>query len=249
MPIEPFDAAARQPGEPAWTRWLVLAASYVFYPLRHPIQFLALALAVYLLFSALLGPGSGPGSPGGFAAVRQSADKALSSVSSFINEQILRKPKEVAAMPAKPAPTPAPLAASPSPSPTPSPSPPSATPSAAPAAASPPRTISPAPSANVSASPVPPSAAPSTPVDPWVAPALPPVQTPRREAKAAPPSRSATNCIPGRDNRYPGSCAPYEDSRSRAFDEIIPEVIRRKSRVAGPCVGGIGGCYWGGFHY
>ena len=43
--------------------------------------------------------------------------------------------------------------------------------------------------------------------------------------------------------------APSEDNRPRALEDIIPEGMRRSSRVAGPCIGGIGGCYWGGGRY
>jgi hypothetical protein len=164
----------------------------------------------------------------GVAAVRQRADKAMSSVSS-----ILRQPKETAAPPTSPAPIPSPPAAAPSP--------PSATPPAAPATASAPRAPAPAPSANESAPPAPPSAAP----------AGPPVSTPRRDARGEPPSKSAANCGTAREDRYSGSrrCAPVEDGRPRVFQNMIPEQLRRNSRMAGPCVGGIGGCYWGGGQY
>jgi hypothetical protein len=53
-------------------------------------------------------------------------------------------------------------------------------------------------------------------------------------------------------DRYPSSrsCAPVEEDRaSHALDEVIPEQMRRRSRIGGPCVAGIGGCYWGGIHY
>lgn len=38
-------------------------------------------------------------------------------------------------------------------------------------------------------------------------------------------------------------------ARSRAIDDFMPERLRRNSRSAGPCLGGIGGCYWGGVRY
>jgi hypothetical protein len=30
---------------------------------------------------------------------------------------------------------------------------------------------------------------------------------------------------------------------------VIPERIRRKSHMAGPCIHGVGGCAWGGRQY
>jgi hypothetical protein len=37
--------------------------------------------------------------------------------------------------------------------------------------------------------------------------------------------------------------------RPRTFEDIIPEGIRRHSRMAGACIGGVGGCSWGGGQY
>jgi hypothetical protein len=231
--------AASEPGEPAWLSALVLVADIVFFPLRHPIRFLAIALLAILLFYAVRGfvalSQQVSGYFDGVAAVRQRADKAMSSVSS-----ILRQPKEATAPPTPPAPIPSPPAAAPSP--------PSTTPSAAPATASAPPAPAPAPSANESAPPAPPAAAPAPPS---AAPAGPPVSTPCRDARGKPPSKSAANCGAAREDRYLWSrcCAPFEDDRPRAFQNMIPERIRRNSRVAGPCIGGIGGCYWGGGQY
>ncbi len=239
---EPLHQMASEPGTPAWLRALVFVASIVFFPLRHPIRFLAIALLATLLFYALRGfVPSGQQALGyfdGVAAVRHSVDKAMSSVSSFVNEHILRQSKEATATP--PAPIPSPPAAAPSP--------PSATPSAAPATAPAPPATAPAPSANAPAAPAPPSAAPAPPS---AAPAGPPVSTPRRDARGKPPSKSAANCGAAREDRYPWSrcCAPFEDDRPRAFEDIIPEGIRRHSRMAGPCSGGVGGCSWGGSQY
>jgi hypothetical protein len=177
-------------------------------------------------------------------------DQAISSVSSFIHEGILRQSKEATAPPTSPAPIPSPPAAAPSP--------PSATPSAAPAAAPAPPATAPAPSANAPAPLAPPSAAPAPPLE---APAGPPVSTPRRDVRGAPPSRSAANRGAAREDRDPLSRAPFEDDRPRIEDDrprtfediipegIIPEGIRRRSRTAGPCVGGVGGCAWGGGRY
>jgi hypothetical protein len=167
-------------------------------------------------------------------------DQAISSVSSFIHEGILRQSKEATAPPTSPAPIPSPPAAAPSP--------PSATPSAAPAAAPAPPATAPAPSSNAPAAPAPPSVAPAPPS---AAPAGPPVSTPRRDARGAPPSKSAANRGAAQEDRYPWSrcCAPFEDDRPRSFQDIIPEGIRRHSRMAGPCIRGVGGCYWGGGQY
>jgi hypothetical protein len=35
----------------------------------------------------------------------------------------------------------------------------------------------------------------------------------------------------------------------RALEDIMPARIRRNSRMAGPCIGGVGGCNWGGGQY
>jgi hypothetical protein len=243
MASEPLYEIASEPGEPAWMRALVVVASMVFFPLRHPARFLAIALVAILLFYALRGIVSlgqqVSGHFDGVAAVRHGADKAMSSVSSFVDEQILRRSKEATAPPTAPAAIPSAPAASPSP--------PSAAPSAAPATGSAPPATASAASANASAPPAPPSAAPAPASAP---PAGPPVPTPRRDARGEPPSRSAANHGAAREDRYPWfQRAPFEDNRPRAFEDIIPGGIRRHSRIAGPCIGGVGGCYWGGGQY
>jgi hypothetical protein len=241
MAREPLYEMASEPGPPAWLRALGFIASFVFFPLLHPIRFLAIALLAMLLFYGLRGcVPSGQQALGyfdGVAAVRDSVDKAMSSVSSFVNEYILRQSKEATA-PRPPAPIPSPPAAAPPPSPAPLAAP--ATVPASPAAA-------PAPSANAPGVPAPPSAAPAPPS---ATPAGPPVSTPRRDARGNPPSKSAANCGAAREDRYPWSrcCVPFEDDRPRieddrprvddrprSFQDIIPEGIRRHSRMAGPC--------------
>ena len=221
-----------------WMRALLRIGAFFLFPVRHPVRVLVIAFIAYLLSYVV-----GVVSPQGAAAMRQAADRAMSSVSSLVNEQILGRPSDTAAVPAAPRPTPSP-ATSPSSSLT------SVTPSAtpAPSAAPPlaPPVINPAPSANPSAPPSSPRAA-SPPAAPQpTAPASPPASPPRREARGAPPSRPAVNC-----DLYPSSrfCAQYEENRSHALDDVIPEQVRRRSRMGGPCVGGIGGCYWGGMHY
>ncbi len=238
---EPLQQMASGPGAPAWRRALGFFTRIVFFFLRRRILSLAIALLAILLSYALQGfVGLGQQVSGhfdGVAAVRHSVDKAMSSVSSFVNEQILRRSKEATAPPTAPAPIPSPPAASPLPS---------ATPSAAPTTTSAPPATALAPSANAPAPPAPPSAAPAS-----AAPAGQPVSTPRRDAKGDPPSKSAANRGAAREDRFPRSrcCAPFEDDRPRAFEDIIPEGIRRHSRMAGPCIGGVGGCYWGGGQY
>ena len=217
---EPLEQMAREPDAPAWRRALGVVTRAV---LRHRILSLAVALLAILLSYAL------PGfvSPGqqvakyvdGIASVRRSTDQALSSVSSFIHERILRQSREATAPPTPPAPIP---------------SPPAAAPSAAPPTASAPPATAPAPSA-------PPSAAP----------AGRPVSTPRRDARGDPPAKSAANCAAGREDHYPCSrrSTPFENDRPSAVEDVIPERIRRKSHIAGPCIHGVGGCAWGGRQY
>jgi len=238
---EPLRQMASEPGRPAWLRALAVVASIVFFPLLHPIRFLAIALLAMFLFYALRGfVPSGQQALGYF-------DGVAASVSSFVNEHILWRSKE--ATPTPPAPIPSPPAAAPSP--------PSPARSAAPATAPAPPATAPAPSANAPAPLAPPSAAPAPPS---AAPAGPLVSTPRRDARGEPPSksaadcgaaRSAADCGAAREDRYPWSrcCAPFEDDRPRTFEDIIPEGIRRHSRMAGPCIGGVGGCSWGGGQY
>jgi hypothetical protein len=271
---DPFYQMGSAPAPPAWLRALGLVARIVFFPLRRPMRFLAIALLAILLFYAFRGFVTLGQQVSGYfdrvAAVRHHADDAMSSVSSFVNERILRQSKEAPPTPPNPipsasAPAPSPPSATPSaatatatapptlPAPILSPSaaaqpPLSATPSAPTATAAAPVATAPAPSANESASPALPSAAPAPPS---VAPAGPPASMPRRDARGAPPSRSAANCgAPGEDrNSWSRRCAPPEDDRPRAFEGVMPEGIRRHSRVAAPCIGGIGGCYWGGDRY
>jgi hypothetical protein len=257
---EPFYEMASEPTAPAWLRALVLVARITFFPLRHPMRFLAIALLAVLLFYAFRGfVALGEQVSGyfeGVAAVRHHADDAMSSVSSFVNKQILRQSRE--APPTPPDSIPSASVASPSP--------PSATPSAAVAtAAAPPTSPAPIPSPSAATQPplsATPSAPPATgsaplappsaaPAPPSATPAGPPASTTRRDASGAPPLRSAANCgAPGED-RYSWSrrCAPLEDDRPRALEGVMPEGIRRHSRMAGPCIGGVGGCYWGGDRY
>jgi hypothetical protein len=248
---EPLHQTASEPSVPAWRSALALVRKIVLFPLRRRIRLYTIAFLALLLLYALRGfvaPGQQvSGNFDSIAAVRHSADQAISSVISFIHERILRQSKEATAPPTSPAPIPPPPAAASSP--------PSATPSAAPATAPAPPATAPAPSSNAPAAPAPPSAAPAPPS---AAPAGPPVSTPRRDARGAPPPKSAANRGAAREDRYPWPrcCPPFEDDRPRieddrprAFEDIIPEGIRRHSRMSGPCFGGVGGCSWGGSRY
>ena len=231
---EPLEQMASEPDAPAWRRALGVVTRAV---LRHRILSLAVALLAILLSYAL------PGfvSPGqqvakyvdGIAAARRSTDQALSSVSSFIHERILRQSGEATAPPTPPAPIP---------------SPPAAAPSATPPTASAPPATAPAPSAGASV-PLAPPAAPLAP--PSAAPADRPASTPRRDARGEPPAKSAANCATGREDRYPcaGPSTPFENDRPSAVEDVIPERLRRKSHAAGPCIHGVGGCAWGGRQY
>jgi hypothetical protein len=242
---EPPYQMVSEPGTPAWLRALGFVASIVFFPLLHPIRFLAIALIAILLFYGLRGfVAFGQQASGYFdrvAAVRQSADKAMSSVSSFVNEHVWRQSRDATADATAPPTPPASIPSPPAQPPSATPSPPSATPQAPPAAASAPPATAPAPPANRSVPPAPSSAAP----------AGPPVSTPSREARGKPPSKWAEDCEAAEEDccPEPRRGAPVADDPLRVLKKIIPEGAARNSRVAGPCIGGVGGCSWGGGQY
>jgi hypothetical protein len=247
---EPFyQIASPPPDAPAWLRALRGIGGIVAFPLRHPIRFLTLVLLATLLFYVWRGVVTVGQQVSGYfdgvAPVRRDAGTAMSSVESFIREHVLRQPTEAPST--SPAPIPSPSAVAPAPVSSPSAaasSPPSATPSAAPVVASAPPAVAPAPSA-----PVPPAPFSAARGPPSVAPAAPPTSTPRRDATVLPPSRSAANCgAPGANpDSWSRRCTPPEDGRSS--EDVMGEGLRRKSSMAGPCIGGVGGCYWGGGRY
>jgi hypothetical protein len=210
-----------EPGVPGWLWAVNFVARIVFFPLRHPIRFLTIALLAIVLFNVLRGSGTiGQQISGYFADVstaRQRMDSALSSASSILDKRILHPSQEAAAPPTPPTPIPSPPAAEPSPS-----TPPSS--SAATATTPAPSATAPAPS---------PSASPASP---WAVPAGPPASTPRLDARSVPPSNSAANDRP-------------RAARPRTIEDMIPDGSPRSSRMAGPCVRGVGGCYWGGGRY
>lgn len=90
----------------------------------------------------------------------------------------------------------------------------------------------PTPAAPTPANP-PPSAAPST---------GPAVTTTPGATTTAPPSTATSPSRPAAKDRR-------QAAQRRALEEWVPADIRRNSRVGGRCVGGIGGCYWGGGQY
>jgi hypothetical protein len=243
--IDPMRQMPSAPEGPSWPRVLLYATGVLLFPLLHPIRFLALALLAIFLFYALRGyVGFGQQTPtDGAGIVRYSAGKAMSSVGTFLYEQLWRRPTEVAP-PVPPAPIPSPTAAAAAP-PSPSPSPSAATPSPPPATAAAPPASVPAPAPSASSRLAPPSAAPTPPS---AIPAGPPVLTPRRSARGDPPP---VNRGAAPENRYsqPRCCAPFVEDRPRALEDVIPEGAARNSRVSGPCTGGVGGCSWGGGQY
>ena len=196
---------------PAWLTALAFVVNIIFFPVRHPLRFLAIALLAILLFNALRG----------FAGVAQQASRVyevMSSVRSFVNKRISWQPQEAAApaTPSAPIPSPTPAAAPSSPAPN---------PWAVPTTASAPPATTPVPSSNEAGPPAPSSAASTAP----------PASTPRLDARSAPSK-------PAADDR-PRTVRP------RALEDLMPQQIRRNSRSAGPCIGGAGGCYWGGGRY
>jgi hypothetical protein len=204
-----------EPAAPAWLRALNFGARIVFYPLRHPIRFLVIAVVAFMLFNtyrAFVGGGRQiSGYVADVSAARQRVDSVMSSISSFFENRFMRSSQEAASPQTSAAPTP---------SPSPTASSPTATPSTRPATA-------PTPSATESATAPPPAAAP----------AGPPASTPRLDARSGAPSKSAANDR-ARTVRPPPT-----------LENLLPEGSPRSSRIAGPCIGGVGGCYWGGRRY
>jgi hypothetical protein len=246
-----------EPGAPAWLRALAFVARIVFYPLQHPIRFLVIAVIVFMLVNTVRGfVGTGrqiSGYVADVSAARQHADAAMSSVSSFVEKRIMRPSQEATAPSTSPAPiqspspansqppaTPStgPAVTSAPPAPVPSPSPADSLPSSAPPTGTATASAPPAPAATAAA---PPAAAPSAneaapPTTPTSAPARPPASTPDVDARAFPAAKAAAN-------------DRSRLARMPAFADLMPENMHRNSRLAGPCMGGVGGCYWGGTRY
>jgi hypothetical protein len=100
-------------------------------------------------------------------------------------------------------------------------------------AAAPPAATAPTPPASTAPTPSPSPAAPPPSAAPSTGPAV----------KSVPPATTAP--APPR----PAAKDRRQAERTRTLEEIVPPEIRRNSRIGGRCIGGIGGCYWGGGHY
>jgi hypothetical protein len=251
LPREPLYQMPRDPAPSAWLAALAFVARIIFFPLLHPIRFLAIALLLIFLFYALRGfVGLGQGASGIFS---YGADRVVASLSSFVHDTILRRSSGTTdAPPRPPVPIPSPSVATAAPSPSPSPS-------AIPDNAQAPPATPPNPSAHASAPPAsappalaPPASLPHAPPSAFsaprsTAPAGPPVSTPRRTGRGEFPSRWAADCDPESDDHDPWSPRrELESNRARSLEDMVPEAAPRNSRVAGRCFGGVGGCYWGG---
>lgn len=101
----------------------------------------------------------------------------------------------------------------------------------------------PTPSASPSAGSTPPSPPPSATVAPSGIETTP--APPAPAAAANPPAASPPPSTPS----MPGANERPRTAQSRTYNDFMPDRIRRKSRYAGPCMGGVGGCYWGGGQY
>lgn len=101
------------------------------------------------------------------------------------------------------------------------------------------------------------AAAPPTPATPTPSPS--PANPPSSAAPSTGPAvtPAPVTPAPGATTTVPPSKPAAKDRRQAAqrrtlegpIDEWVPPEIRRRSRASGPCVGGIGGCYWGGGFY
>jgi hypothetical protein len=210
-----------EPAEPMWLHALAFAVRIIFFPVRHPLRFFTVALLVFVLFNAVRGFVNFSQQASGFVNLIAGARQLADRMTGVaVNKRSSQQPQEAAASPTPSSPIPAPAAAAPSPTPSPVPTAALARPDAM---SAPPATAL-APSANEAAPPSPPSAAASP---------VPSTLRPLLDAGGA-PSRSEAN----------------DRSRAvrRTFENLMPAGIRN-SRQAGPCVSGIGGCYWGGGRY
>jgi hypothetical protein len=74
-----------------------------------------------------------------------------------------------------------------------------------------------------------------------------PSPTPSAVPTAPPASASLPNAGEATSSNQAASDRPR--TVRRAFEDLMPTGLRRNSRLAGPCIGGAGGCYWGGGRY
>ena len=210
-----------EPDGPDWPRAPTPVMRIVGYPFRHPIRFLTIALLAVMLFNGLRDfAGVGRRISGYVGDVSAARERADAAMSS-VSSFVEKRIMRPSQEAAGP-----PTSTAPIPSPSPVNSPPPATPSTGPAVTSAPLAIAADSSANESAPPAPPPTAPASPT----------AQAPRLDARGAPPSN-------------PAAKDRYQTVHPRALEDIMPARIRRNSRMAGPCIGGAGGCYWAGGQY
>ena len=256
-PGMPLHQIAGEPDEPAWMTALVMVGNIISFPLRRPLRFVALAVLATVLFYGTRGAVAVVQHASGyFDGTGHRVEAAVASVTDFVNGRILRPSTDATSPPTPPSPIPSPSALSPSvlspsvlaPSPPTAPSP--ASPPAAPATAAVPPATASGPGATEQA---PAAAAPSAPTATQTNPtANPPVATSRRDARGAPRSRAAANSGQARDDYSPWSrrgTSFDDDRRPRTLADVVPTGMRRNSRGAGPCIAGVGGCYWGGVEH
>jgi hypothetical protein len=93
-------------------------------------------------------------------------------------------------------------------------------------------------------------ASPAPPAPPAAIPPASPSDQPSSTSPSTNPS-SPPGAAPSANGPAPAGSAGdrTRTARSRTFVDFMPERLRRNSRSAGPCRGGIGGCYWGGGQY
>jgi hypothetical protein len=193
----------------------------VGYPFRHPIRFLTIALLAVMLFNGLQDFAGVGRRISGYAGDVSAARERADAAMSSVSSFVEKRIMRPSQEAAGP---PTSTASIPSPSPANSPLP--ATPSTGPAVTSAPLATAADSPANESAPPTPPPTAPTSPT----------AQTPRLDARGVPASNPAA-----KDRQ--------QTVHPRALEDMMPARIRRNSRMAGPCVGGVGGCYWGGGLY
>jgi len=210
-----------EPDGPDWPRAPTLVMRVVGYPFRHPIRFLTIALLAIMLFNGLRDFAGVGRRISGYVGDVSAARERADAAMSTVSSFVEKRIIGPSQEAAGP-----PTSTAPTTSPSPANSPPPATPSTGPAVTSAPPTTAAGSSANESAPPAPPPAAPASPS----------AQTPRLDPRGVPASNPAAKGRP--QTVYP-----------RALEDIMPAGIRRNSRVAGPCIGGVGGCNWGGGQY
>jgi hypothetical protein len=113
-----------------------------------------------------------------------------------------------------------------------------------------------APPANSQAGPSSSASSPAGSAEPSASPQASTTPSATEPAPAVPANPSATAPPASTSTRDPKSPLPSTASgdrtrtyRLRSLGDFMPAQLRRSSRYAGPCRGGIGGCYWGGGQY